>query len=144
MLSKYFKHAGLAALLLGCSLGLAQAQSLGVAQAQVQPPPPPEPSALPKAATAATPRGATAGTKALAAGWNLEYCYASYWYNDGTNSWVYNLNQDGSSFWSLSSNYALQASQNQLRSGCEHKSYWVYCPTTSCAWTYLWIYYDLE
>ena len=137
MLSTYFKHAGLAALTLGCSLGLAQAQ--------VQPPkPPPEPSALPKGATAATPRGATAGTKAIAQGWNLEYCYASYWYNDGSTSWVYNLNQDGSSFWSASTNYVLQASQNQLKNGCEHKSYWVYCPTTSCAWTYLWIYYDLE
>jgi hypothetical protein len=137
MLSKYFKHAGLAALTLGCSLGLAQAQVRPTIA-------PPEPSALPRAATGATPNGAIAGTKALATGWNEEFCYASYWYNSGSVSYVYNLNQDGSSFYSSSTSYDLQASQNQLKNGCEHKSYWVYCPTSTCAWTYLYIYYDLQ
>jgi hypothetical protein len=132
MLSKYFKHAGLAALLLGCSLGLAQAQ-------QQRTPPPITGSA------AAVPTGAravgTAGTKATVTGWNFYECYATQAYYDGTDYWVWTYNNDGSSFGYGVTTGGLWTIQNQLVNACQHGSYWVYCTTATCsAWNDVWIY----
>ena len=139
MLSKYFKHAGLAALLLGCSLGLAQAQ-------QNTKIPPPVPGQAAVAAPAGAHAGATAGaTKAIATGWNFEECNATQTYFDGTNWWVYTYNNDGSSYWYSVNVGGLWTVQNMLKSACEHGSYWVYCPNSTCSgWTQVWIYTHLD
>ena len=146
MAHKYLKHAGLAALLLGCSVGLAQGAG------QTTPPDPALLSPAPKPPTGAQ-TGVTGGGKVgntpgapIVAGWNyISHCNANQWYYDGTNWWEYNYNDDGT-FWYYVINSPLEASgANQLKNACEHGSYWIYVTNTSTgAYSHIWIYDHLN
>lgn len=142
MAHKYLKQFGMAALLLGCSVGLAQAA------ANATPPPDPSLGGQLRATPGAGPhsgggiRGTANAVTAIVAGWNFELCDATYWYNpDSSDYFVVNLNTDGSYFYYDSSGPALASGQNQLKNGCDHGYYWVYVTNSSTgAWDEVYIY----
>jgi hypothetical protein len=124
---KYFKHAGLAALLLGCSVGLAQAQT---------PTPPPSPDQMPRGAAAKAIGGSGITPKAACTtGWNIFYCTSSYTTWDGTNSTVTAYNNDGSNFTWTSGGYLLATNGEALINACNTGHlYWIFITNTACNW----------
>jgi hypothetical protein len=129
MAHKYLKHAGLAALLLGCSVGLAQAQV---------PTPPPLPGQIHRGAAATGIGGSGTVPKTAAAcatGWNIFYCTSSYTTWDGTNSAVTAFNTDGSSFTWTSGGDLLATNGEALINACNTGHlYWIFITGTSCSW----------
>lgn len=140
MATKYLKHAGLAALLLGGSVGLAQAAATPPPLSEIQ-------SLIPKPGGSGPHKtsGVLPGAKnaAIVAGYNYGHCYATYWYFDGSFYNIVALNEEGT-FVSYSSNSPVEDSaQQHLKNACEHANYYWYVTNTSTgAYDIIWIYYN--
>lgn len=132
---KYFKHAGLAALLLGCSVGLAQADS---------PTPPPQSpdqlrallghSGTAKASTGGA--GLAAKGAACTTSWQPYWCTSSQTFWDGSSSIVWAFNTDGSVFSWTSGGDLLATNGEALINACNTGHlYWLFITSTSCTWS---------
>jgi hypothetical protein len=134
MAHNFLKIAGITALSLGWSLGLAHA-------AASPPPPPPPPAGAVAGTGSPLQTKAKAGTTAFTTGWNFYQCTASFEYYDGTNWWGANTNTDGSTFAVPIGTGGLWTIQYYLQAGCSHGSYWIYCPNSGCTgWNQIYIY----
>jgi hypothetical protein len=118
-----FRLLGLAAIALACTTVIASAQTVA----------PPAPQALGallkgvvKGGGVATPSaGATAN---LSSGWNLQHCYTSIWYTDGTNNYLFAFNLEGTYFYTENDIYTA----NTLLHVCDYGyEYGVYVTNTS-------------
>ncbi|MDQ6702097.1 MAG: hypothetical protein M3Z96_02800 [Pseudomonadota bacterium] len=134
MAYKYLKYAGLAALLLGCSAGLAQA---GPA------PTPDELRAMINSGTKSTVGidgktittggNARAGSTAIVSGFNLEHCATSVWFTpDNVSFFIFAFNNDGSVFFAGINTPLITSVQEELIDVCRAgQLYGVFVTNTS-------------
>lgn len=132
MTHKYFKNAGLAALLSGCSLGVSRADSST---------PPQSPDQLLALfghnGTAKGPGGGAGITPkaSCSTGWQPYTCAASETFWDGTNSTVWALNNDGSIFAWNTSGYLLSTNGEALINACNTGHlYFLFITSPACTW----------
>jgi hypothetical protein len=119
MAHKHLKTSAMAAIVLGCALGVAQAADPS--------PPPINPSQLRtllklKPGEPLPSRGGgrlTAGPP-LRVGWNFEICGQSSLSTDGSNVFVFALNRDGTFFFDSSADGVQTSAQAQLLAACQH------------------------
>ena len=118
MAQKHLKNSGMAAIVLGCALGVAHAAG--------SPPYPIDPSQFrallklkPGEPVPQRGGGRLAAGPSLPAGWNFEICKASSVSTDGLNIFVTAVNRDGTFFFD-SSRDAQTSAQAQLLAACQH------------------------
>ena len=120
MAHKHLKNSGIAAIVLGCALGVAQAAGTTS--------PPIDPSQLRtllklKPGDPIPQRGGgrvTPGPSTVV-GWNFKVCIQSYLARNTTNGFLlFAENSDGSFFHESSTNQFLSFFQNQLLAACQH------------------------
>jgi hypothetical protein len=118
MAHEYLKASAMAAIVLGCALGVAHAASTS--------PPPIMPSQLRtllklKAGEPVPQRGGgrLAAGPALPVGWNFEICAQSQVSTDGSNVFVIAFNRDGTFFFDRSGGVQTSG-QAQLLAACQH------------------------
>jgi hypothetical protein len=137
MVHKFLKDAGMAAVVLACSFGVAQAA------APTAPPQENLPALIKRNADGSLPqrgRIILKGAKgaALTLGWNFEVCSQSLVSSPNSSSFaVFALNDDGTAFFETSS-LASNPVQNELVAACQHVrrasiegGYWIHVTNTS-------------
>jgi hypothetical protein len=117
------KFLGLAAIALACTTAIASAQTAG----------PPTPQALGALLKGGDKGGGVVNpgagpTANLSSGWNLQHCYTSVWYFDGSNNYIFAFNQEGTYYYAENNTYP----GNTLLHVCDYGwEYGVYVTNTS-------------
>ena len=107
MAHKHLKNSGIAAIVLGCALGVAQAAG--------PTPPPIDPSQLQTLLKQLKPKPGD-----FSVGWNFKVCNASYLARNGGGFILFAENTDGSAIHESSTSQFLSFFQNQLLAACQH------------------------